>query len=434
MKKLIHQDLRKGNLNKINDNFAKTGNSNPNLLNKPTDEPIFIVQSGQSNAGGFWPVVDEPMVINPRVFDYQAPGLTTEDYSFVVADPARESSHWAAQSTPLLGMKGRKHGHSGWAAADLIQKATGRDVYLFTVTWGGAGSSRWTQAPAARTDDPVLSYPTPYDLFATHIASALTAAHCTKVDLMIWCQGEFEVAIGEQLGNPSSESYALAFKNVVNTAITQGWIHHLHTHIALTDIGMQWGPTTSIHKAYLACEENCTFINTNNMPEDNLHYTGDAQQKIGKTAGQQYLLGTALSRPPNRQKEPENIIKTRGKTNDTKTFFVPFTAPGANRANTGVTEVLCVNNDKSKYAVITIHWHFIQETDLTITAQSATVSNAAGETITVAQNNGFGFTYGLRLSAPASPTGETWHWASRTSLMTINVPWNPATEDPWSVE
>ena len=431
MKKLTHSGLHKGNLDALNNNFAKIGNTNPNLLNKPINEPIFIVHSGQSNAGGFYPVVDEPLIINPRVFDYQTPGLTTENYSFAVADPARDSSFFLQGGAliPKLGMKGRKHGHSGWSAADLIQKATGRDVFLFSVTWGGAGSGRWVQAPAARTDDPALTYPLPYDLFEAHIASALAAAHCTKVDLMIWCQGEFEVALSSALGNPNSDGYTQNFKDVVDTAITQGWVHHLHTHIAITDIGMQWGPTTSIHKAYLDCAENCSFINTNHMPETNGHYHGDAQQKIGHIAGQQYLLGSALNRPPHAQKEPENIIKNRGDTTGTA-YFSPFNVLGADRAHTGVTDLICVNANKTKYAVININWHYVQNAGLTFTNNNFTVSNASGETLTIVENYGFGITYTLRITAPN--TGETWHWASRTTYQTISTQWTAAGQIDWS--
>lgn len=127
------------------------------LAGKPANEPIVLGFFGQSNCSGLH-VYTPGMTVNNNVYAWHPTSTPqTGPFQWEVADPNRTSGYVGGIFT---GMIGGGNGNIGWFAADIIQKATGRDVYLFTVHFAGSSISNFisngsveqeiaTQAPAA---------------------------------------------------------------------------------------------------------------------------------------------------------------------------------------------------------------------------------------------------------------------------------------------
>jgi hypothetical protein len=205
------------------------------ILNKPDDQPIFIVFTGQSNCEGTYKPQAGPYVQNNNVFDWQSPSAATFSqgtFSFVQADPNRVTPaiYLSTRSTTAVtGMIGRGDnallgdltygsGNIGWSCCDLLQKITGRDVYMLTTHWTGQAITRW--ADGAECEAELNSQLTD----ASGALAALSGFSITAPDAVIWMQGESDLYSGR-----TADEYAadwMAFKTLAESK----WAQKDYTH------------------------------------------------------------------------------------------------------------------------------------------------------------------------------------------------------------
>lgn len=358
------------------------------FADKPAGEPIFIVLTGQSNATGYWTPTTN-YEINPRVFDWQAPSGDPTNYSFTVADPARTSSYVVSEL--LVGMRGGNNGHIGWSAANLLQKATGRDVYMLCVAKDGV----------TLYDEWVWPTGECHEALNDEITPALAAAGMTDVDALIWMQGESDIA------GSTPNKYWVNYETMLSNGDAGGWFTPDHTHLVLCDLGDSyvWEGIRHVYQQ----TNNSSFVNTTGLGESVLHYTGDALTYIGRQAGKNILSG-----PDSKVITPKTPIDEiiRGQTSGTATLKV---VDSYARSCAGEVSILAVNADHDKYYTALVQWRFIRDSSTTHAA-TATVISETGEA-------GFATTmtdwFGTALLTVAGTAGETWDWEIRSTYRHI---------------
>jgi hypothetical protein len=152
---------------------------------KPAGEPIGLLFSGQSNAGGS---SDQhpSLVKNDNVYEYSTGG-TGAPLSWISPDPngPAKGDYNPADLSGYTGMYLDKRGNIGWSAADYLQKITGRDVYLVTVWRNNAGIDEW------------LTGGDIYSRWQTDVAAAVATTELNNrdFDVFIWMQGEYDTAM-----------------------------------------------------------------------------------------------------------------------------------------------------------------------------------------------------------------------------------------------
>lgn len=344
---------------------------------KLASEPIFMINTGQSNSTGQNVAATYPMPINPEVFDWQAPTGSTS-YSFVVADPARVFSE--PGGTYTVGMPGNGKGHIGWAAANIIQKATGRRVYMLNIGRTNTVASAWAVAGSI------------YVGLAAQIGPAMAAAGVTKVDLLIWLQGESDKA----LGTPS-DVYATAVDAILTTdAVTGGWSTANHTHNIICDLGPGWGPWNGPAELAQALNPYSTFISTQSRADDGVHYLGDDTCRIGEDCARAFLSGPLQSVAKSRNVYTRLVT---GATVATATLLLEQAVIG-----TGQLVVSCKNAAGTKYYTALVMYHYYGTGKL-----GAVVVQTAGEAGFAFTMTDFGGLFGVLTCAGTA--GETWHWS-----------------------
>jgi len=151
---------------------------------KPAGEPIVIVFTGQSNCTGTYP--DATLTNNARVFDWE-PTTTPQvgPFLFRAVDVDRASGYTGGVFTGMIGganaiTPGTATGNIGYTCADILQRTTGRDVYMITVHYSGEPISRWLPGGACQVE------------LSTQVNAALAAVPSGPAapDFVIWMQGE----------------------------------------------------------------------------------------------------------------------------------------------------------------------------------------------------------------------------------------------------
>jgi hypothetical protein len=349
---------------------------------KPPGEPYFIVATGQSNVIGLSLYTDEAPVINPRVFDWQAPVGDPTNYAFAVADPYRTSNYSA--SIWMVGMRGGGYGNLCWNAADALQKMTGRDVYMLQVAKPSQSYVLWFSGSGA---DLALAAQTP---------PALAAAGVTKADLAIWLQGESDAFV-----STADSGYAKGFTGgVLPAAATAGWYTPNETALVMIDIGDSWGDWSGIKSAYELVEGKAEFVQTAGLLETQNagHFNGDAAAEIGRRVIQRYMGADYLAKPPV-SRRTTNFRMSLESTGTANAILINAPVTGSFMVN-----VWCHNTAKTKFWTALVHvWNRENAT------YGATVINDEGEA---------GFTV---LALPIPPNflfacvgtaGEDWHWTA----------------------
>jgi hypothetical protein len=162
--------------------------------------PIFLIITGQSNAQGD-DASGADFATNANVYTFQittpavsptvptlvAPSSFTFQSGVSASDAA--TSYVPIVGSPYVGYRRGGYGNVGMALADRLQKETGRDVYLLSVTSGGSDISLWA-AGAGGYCRIVLEDFVDYILTNTAALSDVSAP-----DIIVWGQGETDAAI-----------------------------------------------------------------------------------------------------------------------------------------------------------------------------------------------------------------------------------------------
>jgi hypothetical protein len=121
-----------------------------------------------------------PTMPAPADFSWQNVGSDAGAYPLTAYLPVADTSSGA----PYVGYRRGGYGNIGMALADRLQRETGRDVYLLSVTLGASNLSRW-QSGASGYCRIVLESFVPYVL-----ANTPALADVTTPDIIVWGQGE----------------------------------------------------------------------------------------------------------------------------------------------------------------------------------------------------------------------------------------------------
>jgi hypothetical protein len=383
--------------NKINGNTdelyrAALGASRLRL--KPVGEPIFVLFTGQSNALGQNVALTYDTTINPEVFDWNAP-TGSSSYTWNVSDPSRG---WVPPvgGTAAVGMRGaiggNPAGSPAWAMANMLQKATGRRVYVLSVTEYGANASKWQPAGTCNVE------------LAAQIGPAMAAAGVTKVDILVWLQGESDKTAGAP-----AFSYADTVKTILTThAWAGGWSTPNYTHNIIVNIGDDWGPWSAHWQLAQLLAPHSSFVSTQGREEDGVHFLGDASCFIGEDCAQAALVG-----PVSVAQRKDHVYQAflSGSSVGTAAFTIE-----AGFIGNGQLLIYARNADNSKFLSATVmYWY--QYTGRLGTAVLATAGES-GFTYTVGDFIGlFG---SLNIAGTA---GETWYWTvCQTKAPSVTAP------------
>lgn len=255
------------------------------IWQKPSGQPVFIVLTGQSNAGAH-NIAANPMPINNRIFDFATDGPTV---------PQSETPQWRVPQTTdpsgkddftstlvYTGYRQRGRAYIIGACADRIQKITGRDVYMVQVFKGSSNITEWTNPGGFN------------ELLATRVNEALNtpeliAAGITSPDAVIWMQGENN-------SGDSASDYLDAWNVFRTQTESAGWTIPGVTEFYIYDFANEWNwdwttayerPERSYNMRYLAdnAAEPTTFVTSLGLPGEpggEIHFTGDAANKYGQ--------------------------------------------------------------------------------------------------------------------------------------------------------
>jgi hypothetical protein len=350
---------------------------------KPQNETAFLVGTGQSNSRGAYQASSGRMVINPNVFDWQATTADPTTYEMVVADPNRSFS--GGPDVPV-GMRGDGYGHITWAAADAIQKAKGCRVCMLNVAKDAQTYSEWL-------DGGDLS-----NALAEQIGPAMAAAGVTKVDAVLWMQGEGDKTLGIQ-----PHVYGDALVTIRGVAEDQGWSTPNYTHWILNDIGDSWGEWPGVYHAVQKLKTHASFINNEGRPEDN-HFYGDTLLDIGVDNAAAYLSGPDRLRQASTKQGGR--IFTSGKTGDINPIVLLQKASGSALINVHV-----VNEAKTQHWSALIHYSCRNDS-----AASHTILNQIGVSGFVVTSGTLGDGYLIIGRAPAG--GQRWYWTIDVTMAT----------------
>lgn len=296
------------------------GGSDTAFPGKPANEPIVIVFTGQSNVTGYGTTAASNMVSNPSVYDWREVNGASPQQSF---EWKEATPFFASQlnliAGPFIGMAGKGFGNAesannpleplgnmGWAAANHLQQVTGRSVYMITVHEGAQSIQTWG------VDTGVVGYGSNKRVvLEAQVAAALAlipdgagGTGMSKVDLVIWAQGESNVP---NAFSPNLAPYALtaqqwvdafkAFKLTTESLYTVKdetlWVvtgmSQLYQEVSLAQ--PYWGAhqllieNTNQYVTYIPTEEVLS------KPLDRAHFTGEGLNEIGLRISKSVLAG-----------------------------------------------------------------------------------------------------------------------------------------------
>ena len=298
---------------------------------KPANEPVVIVFTGQSNAVGIWPCTDSSeMPESVNVYDWRATSqLPNDSFSWQWAEPNRILSPQFNNGSPIVGMRGsyvdspgsplyifsgKPVGNMAWGAANLIQKETGRDVYIICAAKSGIGIASWD----SNTGTPMR------DIIDSHVSLAMTSLQSTYpniqfADIFMWMQGENDFA------NMSPETYKNKFIGYRKHLQDQGFLDsNLSQTVIMETYAGDYGVTgngnytsgywSGWDRIIAETPENTTFVRaagTSALPWGGWHFLGGSLNEMGVRAAKN-ILGISPGTKQNTLRDAEKIswIKT----------------------------------------------------------------------------------------------------------------------------
>lgn len=259
-------------------------------------DPIFMVNTGQSNAIGFYSAAT-PMVSNSEVYEWQtpAPGNPTT-YSWEIADPNRATGYTAYLATNpdpipiIVGMRGEGFGNTSWALADYVQRKTGRRVYMLSVCLSGASITSWANGAAVEAE--LTSQLTACIAATLPGGGTLSSLGLSVPQLWLYMQGATDADPtigGSEMAATDYRDAWVAFKTNMETK--HGGVNYSRWLVVEDSAGRYnyWDGWRLVDQA---TNDYVTVINTDGFPMgDAFHFTGDGNNQIGVMLGRKELYG-----------------------------------------------------------------------------------------------------------------------------------------------
>ena len=220
-----------------------------------TDAPIVILLTGQSNAlgAGNSPAVTFP--VNANVYDW-AGGAWEAGVDLNAATRATYSSVNVNTGMPRGG-----RGNIGWSAANRIQEATGRDVYVIAVARNSTEIAQWKSGGSV------------YTVLASQVPTALAAVPGapTSVDIMCYMQGEADMVSSPPL---HPDEWASDWWTFWNLGVSAGWLAPDYTQVFLSE-----------------CTVTFNYLDRTGVDPDHGYVTGqDFQRTVARQGGEYFRV------------------------------------------------------------------------------------------------------------------------------------------------
>ncbi len=273
-----------------------------------TTTPIFLILTGQSNALGddatgadfalnanVWdfqittPAASPtyPTVLNPNTtpFTWRNPNPADAATAYL---PVADSAGPPAGSSPYIGYRKGGYGNVGYSLADRLQKETGRDVYVLSVTWGAAAIARWA-AGAAGYCRIVLESFCPYI-----ITNYLSALGVTAPDIIVWGQGESDVGIAPLTYKNSWLTMRAAADGLwADTDLTSWYLMEATDYYRATGfggVGINWEGTRAVNRY---TDNHVKVVSATGLPDaSTIHFTGTGLNDYGYNRIGDAVFGT----------------------------------------------------------------------------------------------------------------------------------------------
>lgn len=247
--------------------------------NKPHGEPIFIVETGDSNTnagplGG--------MVQNPRVFEYGTNGAGGP-LAWRVADPNGpiKGDYDSLSAAGYTGMYQGGVGSMTWSCADYLQKLTGRDVYLICVWRNNIGIDQWLPGGDI------------YSRWQTDVAAAQATTQIggRPADCFIWQQSAYDTYVTPPADKTPAE-YAAAWAQVYDNA-PANQDRYSQWCLPMTTTGFQPNTTDSLSAAIKPYHEFLRLVDSGNLADigDDTHWAGESARAIGQMCAYKFARG-----------------------------------------------------------------------------------------------------------------------------------------------
>ncbi len=252
--------------------------------------PIFLVLTGQSNALGddatgtdfnfnanvfsyqiTTPVVSPtpPAMPAPADFSWQNVGSDAGAYPLTAYLPVADTSSGA----PYVGYRRGGYGNIGMALADRLQRETGRDVYLLSVTLGASNLSRW-QSGASGYCRIVLESFVPYVL-----ANTPALADVTTPDIIVWGQGENNAGDAALTYKDAWIGVRNASDGLWSDLSLTSWYLMEFTPWALVNFGSYWEGTKAVNRY---TDDKVQLVSAAGLPDGGtIHFTGGGLNDYG---------------------------------------------------------------------------------------------------------------------------------------------------------
>lgn len=280
--------------------------------------PIYLAVLGQSNALGPGAPSDAslyPQTPNPNVFVWQPDSDFTYDYayegynlidpancSWVVADPnAAQAAAWNGSGFNV-GLPGGGSANAGFAWADLLQRITGRPVYVVIIARSGTPINFWDPVDWGTGNPGPCWKSTELHLDASLAALQAIDPSITHLDGTFWHQGEANIS------SPWRE-YIEKFEEIQDTidemtAFTGSgpetpvrWGHRRRNRWYFGGI-YQPSPNATIEAsrlnelASMMTSKRTRFISSQGMlAYDQLHFWGEYNLEFGELMARDMLFG-----------------------------------------------------------------------------------------------------------------------------------------------
>ena len=219
---------------------------------KPNNEPYLIIHTGQSNATSYLAPVEKTDPKNSKVFDWTDLGDGTGTFAW---HPINPDYTRPAMTAPIVGNPGSAS-NAAHVFGDLLQRATGNDVYVFSVISSGTSIDEWKDTGTVDA------------AFETHVADAIAAIPNapSAADAILWMQGEADI------NSKSEYNYFIAFGEYLAQAAspTQNYYNPDKTKVLVTELLPNYGNNSTLRNLVVThniAERNDNFrlISTNDL-------------------------------------------------------------------------------------------------------------------------------------------------------------------------
>lgn len=279
------------------------------LAEKPAGEPIVIIAHGQSNVfGSFEPPRSEGgtgggltpglIVSNPRVFYWQSAGTYSvpTDWEWQTVDPYGAEHPDFQGPFRLLSWQGHaQDGRAGMAyvMADMLQKVTGRDVYVYQYGAGGVSIDSWLTTGTGARGVIENNYGA--------VAKATPEIDNRPADIVIWMHGEANTT------DRDIDTYADNVETIRNWFEADGYAEAEKTQWVVYDINEAYDAERETAnsngrehvRAGIARLGNFAHhVVSDGIPDvgDDVHYTADAHIPLGLNGAAKILAGPVTGR------------------------------------------------------------------------------------------------------------------------------------------